>query len=212
MTLFARPGIDPRFRSAAGLYKIKRRGGTAIIQDPDEAANPGMPSSAMRHVAIDHCAPIAMLPRLIAQAVAGLGGPAELSPQTASEGLEHEMTAEFTEDRPVAITCPDCGGALRQSQLGTLKQFRCHIGHIYTAEVMLDGQFIAMQQSAEAALRSLNERAELCRQMAEQAGPDTASVAEWRQAGDEARDQTDRLRALLDHVWIQPATTLTAGP
>lgn len=111
-----------------------------------------------------------------------------------------------------ARTCPDCGGALRQSQLGTLKQFRCHIGHICTAEVMLHGQFIAMQQSVEAALPSLNERAQLCRQMAEQAGRDTASAAEWRQAGDEARDQTDRLRALLDHVWIQPATTVTAGP
>ena len=61
--------------------------------------------------------------------------------------------------------CPDCGGALRQSQLGTLKQFRCHIGHVYTAEVMLHRQFIAMEQSLETALRSMNERAELCRQM-----------------------------------------------
>ncbi|MFN3313509.1 MAG: chemotaxis protein CheB [Hyphomonas sp.] len=230
---FARPSIDPLFRSAAeaygasvigviltgglndgtaGLYEIKRRGGTAIVQDPDEAANPGMPGSAMRHVAIDHCAPVAMIPRLIAQAVADLGAPAELSPQTPSEGLEQEMTAEFTEDRPVAITCPDCGGALRQSQLGTLKQFRCHIGHIYTAEVMIHGQFIAMQQSVEAALRSMNERAELCRQMAEQAGQDSASAAEWRQAGDEARDQTDRLRDVLDHVWIQPATGAMASP
>ena len=229
---FARPSIDPLFRSAAeaygasvigviltgglndgtaGLYEIKRRGGTAIIQDPDDAANPGMPSSAMHHVAIDHCAPIAMIPRLITKAVAELGAPADISSQNPSEGLEPEMTAEFTHDRPVAITCPDCGGALRQSQLGTLKQFRCHIGHVYTAEVMLHGQFIAMQQSVETALRSLNERAELCRQMAEQAAPDTASAAEWHKAVDEARDQTGRLRALLDHVWIQPETAATAG-
>jgi two-component system chemotaxis response regulator CheB len=41
------------------------------------------------------------------------------------------MTAEFKLDQPVAVTCPDCGGALRRTELGTLTQFRCHIGHVY---------------------------------------------------------------------------------
>jgi two-component system chemotaxis response regulator CheB len=224
---FARPSIDPLFRSAAeefgpavigviltgglndgtaGLYEIKRRGGVTIVQDPDDAANPSMPLSALRHVAIDHCTPLAMIPRLIEREVAKLGHLADLSPPTPSEGLESDMSAEFTLDQPVAITCPDCGGALRQSQLGTLKQFRCHIGHAYTAEVMLDGQFRAMEQSIEAAMRSLNERAELCRQMAEQAGPAHASVAQWRMAMDEAHEQTVSLRRLLERDWMHPPT------
>ncbi len=225
---FARPSIDPLFRSAAeaygpsvigviltgglndgtaGLYEIKRRGGIVIVQDPNEAANPSMPLSALRHVAVDHCAPLAMLPRLIEQVVNDISP--NHTPQTSSEGRENEMTAEYTQDRPVAITCPDCGGALRQSQVGSLKQFRCHIGHVYTAEVMVHGQFIAMEQSLEAALRSLNERAELCRQMADQADPDHASAAQWLLAVEEARDQAKSLQGLLDHVWMRPEPPVT---
>lgn len=220
---FSRPSIDPLFRSAAeaygpsvigviltgglndgtaGLYEIKQRGGITMVQDPNEATNPGMPLSALHHVAIDHCASLAMLPRLIQQVLEDIS--TSLTPQTPSEGRENEMTAEYTHERPVAITCPDCGGALRQSQLGTLKQFRCHIGHVYTAEVMLHGQFIVMEQSLETALRSMNERAELCRQMAEQAGPDHTAAAQWQLAVEEARDQSRSLQGLLDHVWMRP--------
>lgn len=225
---FARPSIDPLFRSAAeaygpsvigviltgglndgtaGLYEIKRRGGIVIVQDPNEATNPSMPLSALRHVAVDHCAPLAMLPHLIQQVLKDISP--NPTPQTSSEGRENEMTAEYTHERPVAITCPDCGGALRQSQVGSLKQFRCHIGHVYTAEVMVHGQFIAMEQSLETALRSLNERAELCRQMAEQAGPDHASAAQWLLAVEEARNQAKSLQSLLDHVWMRPEPPVT---
>jgi two-component system chemotaxis response regulator CheB len=38
------------------------------------------------------------------------------------------MTAEYTLDQPVTIACPDCGGALRWTELGTLIQYSCHIG------------------------------------------------------------------------------------
>src|SRR5206468_3631022 len=70
-----RPALDPLFRTAAlhyrrrvvgvvlsgtlddgtaGLAAIKRRGGIAIAQDPQEAAFRGMPVSAIENVDVDH--------------------------------------------------------------------------------------------------------------------------------------------------------------
>ena len=39
---------------AAGMWTIKRFGGTTIIQDPADAIHPGMPESVIQHVEIDY--------------------------------------------------------------------------------------------------------------------------------------------------------------
>lgn len=222
---WARPAIDPLFRSAAraygagvigviltgglndgtaGLYEVKQRGGTTVVQDPADAANPSMPRSALDHVTVDHCLPLPRLPGLLASLVVGKGAgqtrPAPAKPQG------KEMTAEYKLDQPVAVTCPDCGGALRRIELGTLVQFGCHIGHIYTAEVMVAAQFAAMEVSLAAAMRSLSERAELCRLMAERSGAagGTAVGAQWDQATGEARERAAALRQLLSAEWVHP--------
>jgi len=86
---WSRPAIDPLFASAAkiygsrvigvlltgrlndgtaGLYEIKRHGGITIIQDPNDAICPGMPASALKHVAVDHSVPMADMPRILIRA------------------------------------------------------------------------------------------------------------------------------------------------
>lgn len=85
---WTRPAIDPLFESAAaaygpkvlaavltgelndgtaGLMEVKRRGGTAVVQDPRDARWPGMPTSALAHVEVDHCVPLADMPSLLCQ-------------------------------------------------------------------------------------------------------------------------------------------------
>ena len=225
----ARPAIDPMFRSAAraygaavtgvlltgglndgtaGLYEIKDQGGTAIVQNPDNAVSSAMPQSAIDHVAVDHILDVSeiapLLTRLVHDSNKSVIVPS--GDQATGDAQERGMTAQFTQNHPVAVTCPDCGGALRQSELGSLTQFSCHIGHVYTAEIMLAAQFLALERFVEQAMRSLNERAELCRVMKEKAVENgAASPDPWEAAMTEALDQTDVLQGLISREWIHPS-------
>ena len=87
-----RPAIDALFRSAAyaygprvvgvvltgllndgtaGLWVVKDRGGTAIVQDPKGAIAPSMPQSALQNVAVDYCLPLGEIAPLLAQLAHG---------------------------------------------------------------------------------------------------------------------------------------------
>lgn len=227
---WSRPAIDPLFRSAAraygsrvigviltgglndgtaGLIEVKARGGTPVVQDPADATTSDMPNSALANVQVDHVLPAAEIGELLGRLVSAMapGAPKQQLKHASGDAQERGMTAEFTLNRPVAVTCPDCGGALRQSELGPLTQFSCHIGHVYTAEVMLTAQFLALERFLEQAMRSLSERAELCGLMAEKPpnaadAPDERAV--WEAARAEAVDQTQPLRDILTREWLQP--------
>lgn len=224
---WARPAIDPLFRSAAhayganvigviltgglndgtaGLFELKELGGTTVVQDPDDAENPSMPRSALTHVRIDHCVTLQQLPQLLVRLVDKMAHATELGQETRVLAREQGqgMTADYTLARPIAITCPDCGGALRQSNIGTLAQFKCHIGHVYTAEIIIQAQMAALEKSLEMAMRSLSERAELCRQMADliEDKPGLPDVKEWEAAAKEAKEQTLLLRGIVQREWI----------
>ena len=83
---FARPSVDVLFETAAeafgprvigiiltganndgstGLRRIKDAGGTAIVQDPDDAEVASMPRSALNGTTPDHIVPLAQLPALL---------------------------------------------------------------------------------------------------------------------------------------------------
>jgi len=111
------------------------------------------------------------------------------------------MSEEYRLDQPQALTCPECGGAMATELDGTLLQFRCHIGHLLTAETMLAAQFDVLEAKLAASLVALSERAELCRQMAEaarQQGRETAALEAARQ---EALDRARILKGLLEDEW-----------
>ncbi len=224
---WARPAIDPLFRSAAeefgpaaigviltgnlndgsaGLYEIKRRGGVAIAQDPDDAANPDMPRSAAAHVDLDYCLPLAEIPKLLGRLINEEEGVVMASTQKKAHQNGGNLVEGEVFDRPITITCPDCGGALRRSEVGTIVKYACHIGHTYTAEAMAAAQFEDMEKVMRSAERILNERAEFCRQMADRAGAagEGAGGEVWRAASCEALKRAYTLRDFIEQDWISP--------
>ena len=229
---WARPAIDPLFRSAAAFYgsaaigviltgnmndgtmglgEIKRRGGITIVQDPRDADYPEMPRSAAAHVKVDYCPPLAGIPGLLHKLAAERQ--AAMAADTSRE-LEkgRVMNTEKEIERPVTITCPDCGGALRRSQTGTMVEYRCHIQHVYTAEVLAEAQFDKMETLLRAAERSVNERAEFCRQMAERANSAGAVPEEhcWRAAALQAVERAHEMRDFVEQAWSRPENIVPA--
>ena len=107
---------------------------------------------------------------------------------------------------PVAQSCPECGGAMREVQLGTITKFRCHIGHIMTAEVLAAAKLETLQNDVASCVRAANERAELCREIARKhrARGDTAGAESWCRAADEAARRAQLLAGLAETEWMNP--------
>jgi chorismate mutase len=112
------------------------------------------------------------------------------------------MSEQYNLDRPTGFACPECGGAMSAEHTGTLLQYRCHIGHVMTAETMLAAQFTMVEAKLAACLAALNERAEICRQMSEAAAALGQDVETFNAARNEVFERAEVIKALLESEWI----------
>jgi two-component system, chemotaxis family, protein-glutamate methylesterase/glutaminase len=114
------------------------------------------------------------------------------------------MPDGYVLDKPLSLSCPECGGVLRPDNRGGIKQFRCHIGHALTAETVLVAQFSALEKKLAGSLALLNERAELCQQMGEDARKDGDGTSGFEAAAREALARAQVIKRLLEEEWMQP--------
>ena len=193
-----RPAVDPLFRSAAyvfgprvvgvvltgalddgtaGLWAIKDRGGVIIVQEPQEAQEPSMPRSALQHVQVDHCLPIADIAHTLVK----------LTKESAEEKKEYPISTELEIETQIAMqskglqmgvmklgefspfTCPECHGALLQIKNGAITRFRCHTGHAFSIDSLLAALGEVSENALWNALRAIEERVLLLTHMAQDA-------------------------------------------
>ena len=193
-----RPAIDPLFRSVAvefgpravgivlsgalndgtsGLRAIKRCGGVAIVQDPDDALHPSMPRSAQRHVNFDHILPARAIGSILAELSEQEVNLQAAPPVPQDIKIELAMTEQTMNGiegnkelgRGTMFTCPDCGCVLSEIEHDDLQRYRCHVGHSYTAEAMMISQSESLEHSLWAAIAALQQRAKLCESLLERA-------------------------------------------
>ncbi|HEY8254228.1 MAG TPA: chemotaxis protein CheB [Rhizomicrobium sp.] len=224
---WARPAIDPLFRAAAmyyaqdavgivlsgrlndgtaGLYEIKRWGGIAMVQTPREAEAPDMPQSALDNVPVDYCLPVGDMPRLLIRLASEAG-----SSVPSTRGVQAVQQAQMIQ--PSAQTCPECGGAMREETMGSLTRFRCHIGHVMTAEVLAASQLDELENSLSTVLRTLNERAALCRDLAakQRASGNVRAADAWQKAAEQAEGREKAAQAMVDLDWTHPEAASEAA-
>jgi len=202
-----RPSINVTFRSAAqaygdrvagvvltgqlddgtaGLWDIKRRGGVAIVQHPEEAAFPSMPLSALRDVVVDHTVPVAQIGPLLTR-LANTEGP----PKKNADGGIKEMHPTVTD-----LTCPDCRGSLWEAEEGSLTEYRCRVGHVFSPKSLLAEQSASQERLLYSAVVALEEGSVLLDRLADKLGPE--SREKLKQEAREHFEQADAVRRVLN--------------
>ena len=210
-----RPAVDPLFRSAAraygarvtavvitgnlddgtaGLGAVRTRGGSAVVQHPDDALHPGMPTSALAMVGADLTLPLGQiasaLVELATTPVAPQEGavPERLATETGIAGMDPAaLQGDKRPGEPSGYSCPDCHGSLFEIDEGAVKRFRCRVGHAYSVETLLAHQGDAVESALWTAMMALKERAALSRKMAERLrarGGDSSAERFEQQASD----------------------------
>jgi two-component system chemotaxis response regulator CheB len=221
-----RPAIDPLFRSAAvaygarvvgvvltglqsdgtaGLLAVKRCGGIAMVQEPEDALYPEMPQSALKYVEVDYCLPVsrmgAVLYRLTQEA------PKETLPTPPDIVLEASLAEHPTDSTNqnealgalAPLSCPDCGGPLWEFDQDQLRRYRCRIGHTFTAESLLAGQSEEIEKALWTAIRTMEERGRVLTSMAHirrERGHTRLSTL-WETQATELKTHAQQLRKLL---------------
>jgi two-component system chemotaxis response regulator CheB len=185
-----RPAVDPLFRSAArtyrervigviltgalddgsaGLFAVKSRGGIAIVQDPFEAVEPGMPRSAIRSVEVDHCVPLAKIPPLLIKLTRSRirSSRKKADEKGGKQIMSHAKKPGFRDDA-VSFVCPECNGPLYETREGKLIKFNCQIGHSFSPESLTAAHTDALERALWIAVRTLNERIAIHEALAQQ--------------------------------------------
>lgn len=231
-----RPSIDPLFRSAAynygprvigvvtsgalddgtsGLWTIKHHGGTAIVQDPNDAEIASMPENAIREVDVDHIARVDDIPGLLIRL-----SQREV-PQTAEGTVPNEAEEKRTrlevrialEDNALEagvpnwgeltpFTCPECNGVLIRMKEGNRLRFRCHTGHAFSSDTLLAAVTENIEESLWSAIRGVDESIMLLNHL----GDHFAEVNQGKLAAkffQKAKEATDRnaliRKVVMDH-------------
>lgn len=229
-----RPAVDVLFRSAAracgprvigvvlsgalddgtaGMVTIRQRGGLVLAQSPCDAAYPGMPRSVIEQVGADHVGSAADLGRLVAELAETDEGHSRSAAPSPLLEMEVEMAALDEEalsadDRPgdpSGFSCPDCDGTLFAIEDGGLLRFRCRVGHAWSASALALEQSQAVDRALWMAVRSLEERAALNRQLSDRAGErgNMLSRQRYLERATEAAESAAVVRKLL----TEPLTT-----
>jgi two-component system, chemotaxis family, protein-glutamate methylesterase/glutaminase len=236
-----RPAVDPLFRTAAraygsrvigvilsgalydgaaGLLAIKVRGGVAVVQDPEEASFDGMPRTALQFVDADYVLPAAEIAATLT-ALAARRREGEVALMTTSEPerprvIQEDLTEQGHNQRHNQLTpytCPDCGGSLWQIEDGPIQRFHCHVGHIWSPEILMGHKAEQLEGALWACVRLLTEKATLSRQLAERTklGGEPSRAARIAEQAELDESRAAIIRELLEGV-LSPGGPIARQP
>ena len=222
-----RPSIDVLFRSAAAAYNscvvgiiltgmlddgtsgmnaIKRCGGTCIVQDPDEAAFPGMPNSVLRNVPVDYQARIEEMAQLLSIVLSN--SVCQSHPVPADIQLEVDIAKRLTSNLDDLVelgqlspfTCPDCGGDMVKIEGDASPRYRCYTGHTFTEKFLEDRQLRKIEEALWVSIRMMEERKNLLINMVNEAAANRLIISKTDERIKDIQSHIETLRATLLNI------------
>jgi two-component system, chemotaxis family, protein-glutamate methylesterase/glutaminase len=189
-----RPAVDPLFLSAArawgpaaagvilsgalddgtvGLGAVKRAGGMALVQSPEEAVVDSMPLSAIKAVEVDAILRASDIGARLVRWANGLEHMKSRRPRKREEAvlslsklLQWQGSMAPPNGELLPITCPQCGGALWQFHEQGVETYGCHVGHRFGPEALAVGGLEQAETALWAAVRILREQSMMRERMA----------------------------------------------
>ena len=237
----SRPAVDPLFQSvalhaadrgigivlsgalddgAAGLAAIAAAGGTTIVQEPSEAAYPGMPEAALERAVVQHRLPAKRIAWAIETSIgseaAGTNGRPRHASRLEKELLMSELDEDFvtTDELGTEVStfgCPACGGTLWELKEGDGFRFRCRVGHAYSPKTLLEGQAASVEEGLWIAVRALDEQATLANRLAEQAKRNGQGTSQGR-FQQQAKLAERHARAIREMLMMEPGAPTHGEP
>jgi len=216
--------IDPLFRSAAaahgahvigvvltgmlddgtaGLIAIKKCGGLTIVQDPQNAAYPDMPQSAINNAVVDYCIPTTemgpLLNKLTKELIEqrNLSTPKDIKIEAKiAERVLSNVNETNALSNQVPYNCPNCGGVLWEMKATDITRYRCHTGHSFTSSALLISQNEKIEETLWISLRMFEERKNLLNNMSHKADQIKTKNYYLKRAK-ESEVHIERIRAML---------------
>lgn len=209
-----------------GLAAVKDAGGLAIVQHPYEATIPSMPLSAIQNVEVDHIVRSKEIAQILIEGVRTTNDEPTSPLPPISGALAAEKDRDITlagappdqlvhqQGLPSIYSCPECGGTLWEVEERGQFRFRCHTGHGFTPDTLLAEQNGRLEYALWSAIRVLQERAALHRQLADRcAVRGQAMVAQkYQERADAELGQSNLLREFFDRTNTRADTPLPQTP
>jgi two-component system, chemotaxis family, protein-glutamate methylesterase/glutaminase len=159
-----------------GLAAIRSRKGTTVVQHPDDALYPSMPINALQAGVVDHQVAAINVGALLAKLAERKIEERDMEPDESMElenriAMGRRFATSFDAEAlgpHSGYTCPDCNGSLMNV---SENNYRCRVGHAWTADALLKARDDEIENALWVALRSLREKVTLSRRLASQVGP-----------------------------------------
>lgn len=209
----------------SGLWTIKRLGGVAVVQDPKESLYRDMPANVLEYVKVDHILRVSEMGDLLVELYGKKPAPEipEATPEEmeriqaeviiAAQGNAYEMGI-MQMGEVVPISCPECHGALIKIEEGTVVRFRCHTGHAFSADSLLENISASIEEELWKSISRIEETNILLNRLGNHfadTGRTRLSEFYFKKAGEVAK-KAHAVHEAIFRYQMSPTETLVSRP